>query len=160
MHFVEYNREKTVEYAKKWAMSRNPEYYNFDLLGGDCTNFTSQCLYAGIGIMNFTRDTGWYYISLSNRAAAWTGADFFQSFLLSNRGEGPIASSREIHQLDIGDFISLNNGAEYYHTLVVVGFRESVPLVAAHSDDAYLRPLSSYQYERATGIHILGGNAN
>ncbi|MEG1845309.1 MAG: amidase domain-containing protein, partial [Oscillospiraceae bacterium] len=29
-----YNREKAVDYAKKWAKSRNPAYYNFDKSGG------------------------------------------------------------------------------------------------------------------------------
>ena len=44
---------KTIKYAKKWALSRNPKYYDFDSIGGDCTNFISQCIYAGAKIMNF-----------------------------------------------------------------------------------------------------------
>ncbi|MBQ9531104.1 MAG: amidase domain-containing protein [Eubacterium sp.] len=158
MHFVEYNREKIVEYAKKWALRRNPEYYNFDGIGGDCTNFASQCLYAGIRVMNFTKDIGWYYISLNNRAAAWTSAEYFRKFMLSNRGEGPFAASREIHQLEIGDFINLKNSTEIYHTLVVVGFDGNMPLIAAHTTDAYMRRLDSYHYEEALGLHIIGGN--
>ena len=63
-----YNRENVYSYAKKWALKRNPKYYNFDSLGGDCTNFVSQCVYAGSSIMNFTKDLGWYYRSLSDRA--------------------------------------------------------------------------------------------
>lgn len=35
-----YNREKVYEYAKKWAYSRNPNYYNYDPIGGDCINYT------------------------------------------------------------------------------------------------------------------------
>ncbi len=34
-----YDREKAVAYAREWAFSRNPEYYIFDEIGGDCTNF-------------------------------------------------------------------------------------------------------------------------
>lgn len=49
----EYNREKALEYAKKWAYKRNPKYYNFDLVGGDCTSFASQCIFAGSNIMNY-----------------------------------------------------------------------------------------------------------
>ena len=37
-----YDRDKVIEYAKKWAYSRNPQYYNYDGIGGDCTNFASQ----------------------------------------------------------------------------------------------------------------------
>jgi hypothetical protein len=39
-----YDREKAVEYALEWANSFNPEYHTSD---NDCTNFVSQCLYAG-----------------------------------------------------------------------------------------------------------------
>ena len=45
-----YDRNKVVEYAEKWAYSRNPKYYNFDLIGGDCTSFVSQCIFAGSNI--------------------------------------------------------------------------------------------------------------
>ena len=27
---VKYDRRKVYEYAKKWAVERNPKYYNFD----------------------------------------------------------------------------------------------------------------------------------
>lgn len=39
---MEYDRTAVVEYARKWAFSRNPQYYNFDAVGGDCTSFASQ----------------------------------------------------------------------------------------------------------------------
>ena len=54
MTTVSYNREKAVSYAEKWAFSRNPRYMSFDGIGGDCTSFVSQCLYAGSGVMNYT----------------------------------------------------------------------------------------------------------
>ena len=44
-----YDREAAVAYAHRWAFGRNPAYSNFDGMGGDCTNFASQCLYAGTG---------------------------------------------------------------------------------------------------------------
>ena len=66
-YLMPYNREKAVEYADTWAMGRNPAYYDYSNLGGDCTNFISQCLYAGGGIMNYTRDLGWYYNNVTTR---------------------------------------------------------------------------------------------
>ncbi|MBQ2742544.1 MAG: amidase domain-containing protein, partial [Oscillospiraceae bacterium] len=39
MIFLEYNRLYAVRYARRWAFRRNPAYYNFDEIGGDCTNF-------------------------------------------------------------------------------------------------------------------------
>lgn len=46
-----YDRYSAVMYAHKWAYDRNPRYYNYDKIGGDCTNFASQCLLAGNGVM-------------------------------------------------------------------------------------------------------------
>ena len=44
----------------------------------------------------------------------------------------------------------------FYHSLLVTGFSRSGYLVSAHSDDAYNRPLSTYTYDRARYLHILG----
>ena len=70
-----YDRQAAVRYASRWAYGRNPAYADFDALGGDCTNFASQCLYAGAGVMDFTPTFGWYYRSLRDRAPAWTGVE-------------------------------------------------------------------------------------
>ena len=60
MRIIPYDRQAAASYAKEWAFGRNPKYYNFNNLGGDCTNFASQCIYAGAGVMNFTPTFGWY----------------------------------------------------------------------------------------------------
>ena len=54
----EYNRQKAIEYARKWALLANPDYYHFGGIGGDCTNYISQCLLAGGGKMNFDKING------------------------------------------------------------------------------------------------------
>lgn len=88
-----YNRERAVEYARRWAFSRSPLFESYNGIGGDCTNFVSQCVYAGSCVMNYTRDFGWYYSSPMNRAPAWTGVEFFYNFMTSNEGVGPLPSS-------------------------------------------------------------------
>ena len=50
----EYDRGSAVSYAHRWAYDRNPAFYDFSPLGGDCTNYASQCLLAGAGVMNET----------------------------------------------------------------------------------------------------------
>ena len=40
-----YDRDRAVQYAHKWALGRNPAYYDFEKLGGDCTNFASRSAY-------------------------------------------------------------------------------------------------------------------
>ena len=163
MREIVYDRQAAVAYAKEWAFKRNPAYANFDRLGGDCTNFASQCLFAGCGVMNFTPDIGWFYRALNDRAAAWTGVEYFYRFLIGNNGAGigsgagPYAKEVAMSQLEIGDFIQLGRETgDFYHTPVVVGFSGGVPLLAAHTYDAYNKPLTAYFFERVRYIHVLG----
>lgn len=157
MRIIEYNRTAAYDYARKWALSRNPSYYDFDKIGGDCTNFASQCIFAGAGIMNYTPIFGWFYKSVSDRTPSWTGVQYLYNFLTTNSGVGPFAEDAPLDKLMLGDIIQLGSSAgNYYHTPVVVGFSHGEILVAAHSYDAFDRPLSSYSFDRARGLHILG----
>lgn len=158
MKRVPYNRQAAVEYAKKWALLRNPQYLNFQGIGGDCTNFASQCLYAGSGVMNYTKDVGWYYNSPGDRAAAWTSAKNLNRFLTQNKGVGPVAKKVPIEGLELGDLIQLSDGDSIYHTLVVTGFSGATPLICTHTLDSYMRPLDTYRYREAQGLHLLGVN--
>ena len=94
----DYDRERAVLYARRWARARNPLFYNFTGIGGDCTNFVSQSILAGSCVMNFTPDFGWYYVSSNDRAPAWTDVDFLFDFLINNKGNGPFG--REISKKD------------------------------------------------------------
>lgn len=55
MRTIEYDRNKAKAYAKKWAYLRNPQYYDYTYLGGDCTNFISQCIFQGAPHMSYSR---------------------------------------------------------------------------------------------------------
>lgn len=157
MDILNYDRAAAVAYARKWAFGRNPKFYDFSKIGGDCTNFASQCIYAGAGVMNFTPTFGWYYKSVNDRTPSWTGVEYLYNFLTANDGAGPFAEEVSLDKLEIGDVVQLGKATgDFYHSPVVVGFRRGQILIAAHSYDAYNRPLSSYSYENARGIHILG----
>ncbi len=162
MSILEYNRAAAVRYARRWAFRRNPAYYNFDDIGGDCTNYVSQSVYAGAGVMNFTPEFGWYYISPDMRAPAWTGVQFFYNFMTTNEGPGPYGYDAPFEEALPGDVVQLayNNSEQFTHTLLVVGVgRIPSPrniLLAAHTNDAYRRRMSSYNYTNARLIHIVG----
>ena len=161
MYTRPYIRERAILYAAKWAFSRNPLFYDFTGIGGNCTNFVSQALYAGSCKMNYTPTFGWYYISDADRAPAWTGVDFFYNFITSNEGVGPFGREVPFEELLTGDVVQLGRKNEgYYHTMLVVKFADGVPLVAAQSNDAYNRPLDSYDYDFLRFIHIDGVRTN
>ena len=153
---IPYARGAAVRYARRWALSRNPRWYDFENLGGDCTNFASQCLFAGSGIMNFDSEDGWYYLSLEYRSPSWTGVEFLYRFLMENQSAGPFGQKVEREQLLPGDLIQLGrDDGTFYHTLIVVRLIPSI-LVAAHSYDALDRPLDTYSYDQARYIRIDG----
>ena len=158
----DYDRKAAVEYAHEWAYFRNPAFYNYQLLGGDCTNFASQCIYAGSKVMNYTPVFGWYYRSPNDKTPSWTGVRFLYNFLTSNKGLGPFGSEVDIKSAEPGDIVQLAVSSDNYHHTPVIVKVEGEPtldtiFVAAHTNDCDCRPLSSYQGVRKMRfIHIEG----
>ncbi|MGE5417935.1 MAG: amidase domain-containing protein [Acidobacteriota bacterium] len=157
-----YDRIGAVQYAHQWAYGRNPKYYDFSDLGGDCTNFASQCLYAGSGVMNYTKEAGWYYISLNDRAPAWTGVDELYRFLTANISRGPFAQETTMEQVQPGDIVQLSfvGHNDFQHTPVIVAVNNPINLqnilIAAHSDDQDYYPLASYKWKQIRFLKIMG----
>ena len=154
---IEYNRQAAVRYAEEWALSRNPAYYSFSDLGGDCTNFASQCVFAGSGVMNYTPVYGWYYIDAQNRSPSWTGVEYFYNFMTGNKSVGPFAEEREKEAALPGDVLQLGDGeGRFYHSLVVLANTGEDIYIAANDNDALYRRLSTYNYRYVRCIHFLG----
>ena len=161
MKEVEYNRKNAVSYAHKWAYERNPQYFNFDTIGGDCTNFTSQVIFAGCKIMNYNNPLGWYYKNINNRAPAWSGVEFLYKFLTTNKGIGPYGIAADAEEVLPGDILQLSfDGVKFSHCPNIVAVGEDITpdsiLLSAHSFNCDNRPLSSYSYEAVRFVHILG----
>ena len=156
MNIYPYEREKALEYCKKWALARNTRYYDFEKIGGDCTNFISQCLYAGCGVMNETPVTGWYYYSLSSRAPAWTGVNEFYNFIVNNKGLGPFAMQTYTRNVLPGDIVQLSNGNRFYHTVIITKIEDNEIFTASHTRDTYNKKLNDYTFAYARFLHILG----
>lgn len=114
--------------------------------------------------MNYTPDFGWYFISLDDRAPAWSGVDFFYDFITGipafaerNGGVGPFAKEVELTMGEPGDVIQLQNAnGQWYHSLIITGFDGDVPLVSAQTNDVLDRPLSSYNFSAARCLQIEG----
>lgn len=156
MREITYNRTAAVYYARKWALGRNPAYYDFEEVGGDCTNFASQCIYAGAGVMNYTPVMGWYYNSAYDRTPSWSGVEYLYNFLTANQGVGPYARVVSANEARPGDIVQLGTAAgDFYHSPVITAVSPII-LVAAHTYDTLDRPLSSYIFDKARFLHIEG----
>lgn len=160
---VPYDRCAAVEYAHRWAYGRNPAFYDYEDIGGDCTNFASQCLYAGSGVMNFKPTFGWYYIDANNKSPSWTGVPYFYNFLTrKERNIGPFGAETGLEQMIPGDFVQLRfeNREVFSHTPVIVSVGDPPSLqnilVAAHSINADWRPVDTYPFQEIRFLHVLG----
>lgn len=110
-----YNRTTAVSYANTYALSYNSNYKSFALVGGDCANFVSQCLYAG----GLAMDSTWKYTraSGSNRnndtcTAAWNNANSLKNYLKNNIGAPILAPKwRKVAIPSQNTYAYVNNSA-------------------------------------------------
>ena len=159
-----YQNARAVEYARTWALSRNPLFTDFTGRGGNCTNFVSQCVLAGSCVMNRTPDFGWYYISEADRAPAWSSVEYFYDFMTGvpafaeqNGGIGPFAIEVPRRNAVPGDVIQYaDEEGDWYHTVIISAIENGEIYVCAQSNDALDRPLSSYNFTSARFLHIAG----
>ena len=159
-----YNRDNAVTYARRWALDRNPLFPDFAGIGGDCTNFVSQCILAGSCQQNFTVDFGWYYLSQSERAPSWTSVEYLYDFLTGspdfadeNGGIGPFGEEVLRRDVSPGDVVQLADSAgDFYHSLLISEISNGEIYVCAHTNDVLDRPLSEYNYTTARFIRING----
>ena len=144
-----YRRELAKDYADRWWNGRNSAYPDFPV---DCTNYISQCLFAGGAPMNYTnnRARGWWYSGRGNAAFgrepwsySWSVAHSLHWYLRT-AAQGLRGLIRQsANDLMIGDVISYdwNGDGVFTHSTIVTGFLpDGQPLVNAHTNNSYRRP--------------------
>ena len=159
MNTKSYKRNLAVAYAKKWALSRNPKYYNFDPVGGDCTNFISQCLYAGSQKMNYNFENGWFYNNGYDKSPSWSGVEFLYKFLIKNKSYGPRGKEISKEELEIGDIAQLSfDGKTFKHSLFIIDINGNTLndiSIATHTYDALGKKISEYNFSKIRFVHIV-----
>lgn len=123
--FYAYNRNAAQSYAYTYVLSPNPSYESYEspLLGGNCTNFTSQCLRSGGITFDETGNYQWYYHSPTNRAPAWTSANYFRSYYKNNVGSSSIRGLRaftsDFASMRLGDLVQLVSSGTASHSMFI-----------------------------------------
>ena len=159
-----YNRVLAVEYAKKYAFVRNSNFSDFTQMGGNCTNFVSQCLLAGGAQQNYAYPFGWFYKNINSRSPSFTGVEYLYDFLtrknaVPNSSIGPKAIECPIEYLQIGDIVQLSfDGIKFGHSLIVTALNQDDkhnPLLTTNTYDALNKPLSYYGFAAVRGLCIV-----
>lgn len=157
-----FDREKMKVYQENNWNIRPLRWGNFNDMGGDCTNYASQVIYAGGAPMNKGKYLQWYYYNYNNRSPSWTSSETLYYFLTNNNSTGPqgtVVSSTD--DLLIGDLIQLDidGDGKFDHTAVVynpVGYLKTLPTITAHSFDRFNEPLNVFNYFYIRFIHLNG----
>ncbi|TDF97252.1 amidase domain-containing protein [Paenibacillus piri] len=136
---VGYDRVKAVEYAEAWWDSANPAYIEFEV---DCSNYVSQCLFAGGAPMNYTgkRNSGWWYKGKYNGqelwSYSWAVAHSLQTHMMNSRFGLQAEAVEQADQLELGDVIGYDwdgSGRFGHSTVVTAKDANGMPLVNAHT---------------------------
>ena len=173
-----YNRAAAAQYARQHAKSYNTAYPSW---GADCTNYVSQCVYAG-GMPKITasshsnaNDSHWYLTNATNYSPSWTGADWFMRHWAKVREYGNYvyngrAYSVRIYTKDyvlnnkatVGSFISVgdvvhylsaSNSNAYHSTIISVKNSNTDIKFCAHSQNRKDEDFFTYISGVNIGIH-------
>ncbi|MNJ43503.1 putative amidase domain protein [compost metagenome] len=134
-----YRREDAVLYADRWWESFNPEFSAFEV---DCTNYISQCLFAGGAPINYTgkREYGWWYKGyVGGREAwsySWSVANALERLLTYSKSGLRAEAVERPEQLQLGDVIiyDWDGDGGFQHSTIVTAFDAGgMPLVNAHT---------------------------
>ena len=141
-----YNRQAAVDYANFWWDKYNPRFPTFEV---DCTNFISQCLYAGGAPMRGFSDRaqGWWMVGNPERwSYSWSVAHSLRWYLETSK-KGLIATRvYSIDELEIGDviFYDFAGDGRIDHSTIVTRIDNGIPYVNAHTMNSKNR---HYAYE-------------
>jgi len=141
-----YDREAARAYAERHWNDPDPAFIHFDV---DCTNYVSQCLYAGGAPMNYTgvRESGWWYRGRSGGrelwSYSWSVAHALHWYLSAGRRDGLAAETvPSASELTIGDVIcyDFDGDGRFEHSAIVTGADGAgMPLVNAHTTNSRAR---------------------
>jgi hypothetical protein len=159
--FKPFNRDAAIAYAHAWvqngAQLRNPAYANFENMGGDCTNYISQCIRAGGAPMDPGGNWQWYYNNINSRSPSWTSVNQLFSYLVNNTYTGPagrqVANQNLIQRGDLVQLDTNNNLSAYEHSVLTVASTLDAQnnyhwLICCHSADREDYPLDCYMYPK------------
>ncbi|GBF12631.1 amidase domain-containing protein [Tepidibacillus infernus] len=140
-----YNRKKAAEYADRWWNSYNPRFRTFEV---DCTNYVSQCLWAGGAPMTGLgqKGKGWWYQGNGNKSDrwsySWAVAHSLRWYLQTSRTGLRAIEVKSPEQLTIGDVICYDfdgDGKWQHNTIVTAIDPIGMPLVNAHTVNSIKR---------------------
>lgn len=177
---VDYNREAAVNYAKQWVsgteiIRNTDEWEVYDMYGGNCNNYISQCLDAGGIPMDYFGESSaqwkWYSTILNysqtaaGRSPSWAGVNEFYQYCCENTGYGLVSlPDANLFSAKEGDILQFGMLGTWKHSVIVTDLVYDAQgnicdlLIHSNTTDRINYPASAYAYSTVRLIRILGYN--
>ena len=129
-----YNASAAVSYANTYWSNYNPNYSNYNSIGGDCANFVSQCLVAG----GMQMTDGWYWYSYDDRSASWSACASMYNYF-KNSGYEIIENPSDSQVIEGNPVLYYSSSkGRWSHAAICTGHDSSGnALVSAHNSDRH-----------------------
>lgn len=168
-----YNGDDAADYALEYAYLRNPEYDSFT---SDCTNFVSQCIYAGGIDMDFPSNvpsgindtTSYWYSEFAGYNIDVPTYNISTSFInvedlydyLTDESLVTVISGSGIDviqdEAEIGDIVQLKYGSgRYSHSIIITGGTRGNYKYSAHSTNRRNEPISNIDDNEISRVRII-----
>lgn len=140
-----YKYAAMATYAEKYWKNYNTAYRRYSSVGGDCTNFVSQSLFAGgwKQVTSSREDYGTWYSKTSGESDTWIGVNEWSWFTQTAKRTTALANA---YQMDVGDLLQMDfdrDGSKDHSMMTTYRSSSGVPYLTYHDTDTYRRSLSS-----------------
>lgn len=169
-----YDSAAALEYSVSYFNTRNPEWVDYSIYGGNCQNFVSQCVFAG-GIPMDTKGSAiwmWYGDqattrgSKNGRSYSWSSVPYFVEYVRNNEDYG-LCAEDDIPFFTgiVGDLAVLGTEDAWNHVVII---SDTVTdelgqtldyLVNSNTRDLLNYPVTLYGYPDIMLIGIYGWNS-
>lgn len=172
---IPYNRDAALEYAERWT-SVNVEMRNTEVWQDyeqDSVNFVSQCIYAGVGVMDTSGRYLWKWFDPAidyvhedrGCSRTWSQGENFWTYCTDNSRIG-LCTVTDIAggQMEKGDVVQLMLGDSVLSQVIVTDVvtdrkgRTVELLVSGHDSELVNYPLSALHCDGVRMIKIIGFN--
>ncbi|MDO4501752.1 MAG: leucine-rich repeat protein [Coriobacteriia bacterium] len=151
-----------VAYSNKYWSKYNKAYKNYNPVGGDCANFTSQSISAG-GMKHVKGSTSdakaWFYTDGELGSGVSTAWIYCPSFVTHFKEYGKYIENPKASQVFTGSPVLYRVGTLWNHAVLCVG-RDSAgtPIINSHNSDRYHMPYTYYNNAKRCTIQLTRSN--
>lgn len=132
-NYSNFDITEACNYAETFALKSNPNYKSFENIGGDCTNFVSQILYAG----GVKQTKTW-----SPYTNSWVRVEDFYLYLTTNNLATKLSNENSLSKGCIIQFYTPQIGRFFHNGFITYELPNNDYLYCCHSYNKLNYPLS------------------